>query len=93
MRTLNTSERGLIAALVLSDIVSILLFIYNIFYSTLGKRAMIPIFLIIMPAIYLDTKKQLEVKQNKNFRYKKVLWVLMSCLIISESMNLILFIL
>jgi len=90
MKTLNTTERGLIAALIISDIVSILLLIYNFFYSTPEQRGMIPIFLIFMPAVYLETKKQLEMEQNQSFQYKKVLWVLMSCLILTKSMNLIL---
>ncbi len=92
MKVLNTTERGLIAAMVISDISSILLLIYN-FYTTPDQRDMIPIFLILMPAIYYETKKQLKAEEDKDFQYKKVLWVLLSCLIITESMNLILYIL
>ncbi len=93
MKTLNTSERGLIASLIISDLVSFLLILYNFLFAASGERYMIPIFLIIMPAVYLETRKKLEIEQNKSFQYKKVLWVLMSCLIITESMNLILYIL
>ncbi|NVM37071.1 MAG: hypothetical protein HWN81_15850 [Candidatus Lokiarchaeota archaeon] len=90
MKTLNTSERGLIASLIISDLVSFLLILYNFLFAVPGERYMIPIFLIVMPAVYLETKRKLEMEQNKSFQYKKVLWVLMSCLIITESMNLIL---
>ena len=90
LKTLNSSERGLIAALVILDIASILLLIYNLLFATLRERYMIPIFLIIMPVVYIETKRKLEVEQNKSFQYKKVLWVLMSCLIRTESINLIL---
>ncbi|MFX1364960.1 MAG: hypothetical protein ACFFCE_15970 [Promethearchaeota archaeon] len=90
MKTLNITERGLIAALVISDIVSILLFTYTVIFD---RRDMIPIFLIIMPAIYFETKQQLKAEQDQNFQYKKVLWLLLTCLIISEGMNLILYIL
>jgi hypothetical protein len=90
MKNLNTSERGLIAALGISDLISTLLLILNIFYVPPSGRDMIPIFLIILPAIYVETKRRLKIEENRTFRYKKVLWVLISCLIISESMNLIL---
>ncbi len=90
MLNLNTSERGLTAALIISDIVSAVLLIYNIFYFPPGGRDMIPLFLIILPAIYVETKRRLAVEENRTFRYRKVLWVLISCLIITESMNLIL---
>ncbi len=90
MKTLNTTERGLIAALVISDIASILLLTYNVIFD---RRDMIPIFLIIMPAIYFETKQRLKTEQDQDFQYKKVLWLLLSCLIISEGMKLILYIL
>jgi hypothetical protein len=90
MLNLNTSERSLVAALIISDIISALLLIYNIFYFPPGERNMIPIFLIILPAIYVETKRCLAEEENRTFRYRKVLWVLISCLIITESMNLIL---
>ena len=93
MKTLNTSERGLIASLVISDIVSFLLILYNFLFAAPGDRYLMPIFLMIMPAVFLETKRKLEMEQNKSFQYQKVLWVLMSCLIITESMNLILSIL
>jgi len=86
---MNTKERGLIAALVISDIVSVLLVIYNVFYALPGNRSMIPIFLMIMPAIYFETKKQLSA-ENKSFQHKEVLWLLLSFLIIMEGINLIL---
>ena len=87
---MNKSERGLIASLIISDLVSFLLILYNFLFAAPEERYMFPIFLIIMPAVYLETKKKLEMEQNKSFQYKKVLWVLMSCLIITEGMNLIL---
>ncbi|MFW9824052.1 MAG: hypothetical protein ACFFE4_13995 [Candidatus Thorarchaeota archaeon] len=90
MKSLNRSERGLIASIIISDFVSFLLFYLNIFYFPPDERDMIPIFLIILPAIYMETKKRLEREENRGFRHKKVLWVLISCLIITESMNLIL---
>ena len=90
MKTLNKYERGLIASLIISNLVSLTLISYNFLFATPGERYMIPIFLIVMPAVYLETKRKLEIEQNKSFQYKKVLWVLMSCLIIIESMNLIL---
>ncbi|MHA2008014.1 MAG: hypothetical protein ACXABO_12120 [Promethearchaeota archaeon] len=93
MKNLNTSERSLVAVLVISDIVSVLLLTYNIFYFPPGGGEMIPIFLIIIPAIYFETKKRLESEENRTFRYRKVLWVLISCLITTESMNLILYVL
>jgi len=90
LKTLNKYERGLIASLIISNLVSLILISYNFLFATPGERYMIPIFLIVMPAVYLETKRKLEIEQNKSFQYKKVLWVLMSCLIIIESMNLIL---
>jgi hypothetical protein len=93
MKTLNSTERGLIAALAISDIVSVLLVLYNILYTTSGERDMIPIFLMLMPAVYLETKRKLQEEENQTFRYKNLLRVLLSCLIITESMNLILLIL
>jgi len=90
LKTLNKYERGLIASLIISNLVSLILISYNFLFATPGERYMIPIFLIVMPAVYLETKRKLEIEQNKSFQYKKVLWVLMSCLIITESMNLIL---
>ncbi|MFX1453927.1 MAG: hypothetical protein ACFFDB_00995 [Promethearchaeota archaeon] len=90
MKTLNRSERGLIVSLIISDSVSFLLLILNIFYFPPNERDMIPIFLIILPAIYMETKRRLESEENRTFRYRKVLWVLISCLIVTESVNLIL---
>ncbi|MFW9989531.1 MAG: hypothetical protein ACFFC3_12825, partial [Candidatus Odinarchaeota archaeon] len=75
MKTLNTTERGLIAALVILDIVSILLLTYNVIFD---RQDMIPIFLIIMPAIYFETKQQLKAEQDQDFQYKKILWLLFS---------------
>ena len=86
---MKTTERGLVAALVISNIVSVLLIIYNVFYALPGNSFMIPIFLMIMPAIYFETKKQLE-SENKIFQHKEVSWVLLSFLIITGSVNLIL---
>jgi len=92
MNTMKATERGLIAAFIILDIVCVLLFTYNFLFASPSKRDMIPIFLMIMLAIYFETKKQLEA-ENKNFEHKKVLRVLMSCLVITESMSLILYIL
>ncbi|MFX1388211.1 MAG: hypothetical protein ACFE9M_13415 [Promethearchaeota archaeon] len=93
MKSMNTSERGLIASLIISDIISFVLVLYNFLFVGPEARDMIPIFLIIMPALYFDTKRKLEIEGNQSFQYQKVLWVLISCLIITEGMNLILIIL
>lgn len=90
MNILNKTERGLIAALFISDIVSVLLLFYNIFYFPSGGRDMIPIFLMIMPAIYVETKRRLKAEENRTFQYKRLLWLLISFLIITESVNLVL---
>lgn len=92
MNTLTTTERGLIAALIISDLVSFLLLLYNLFLVTPRERDMIPIFLFIMPAVYLETKRKLQEEENRDFQHKNLLRVLLSCLIITESMNLILII-
>ena len=92
MKTLNNTERGLIAALIISDLVSLLLLLYNLFLASPGERDMIPIFLMIMPAVYLETKRKLREEENQDFQHKTFLRVLLSCLIITESMNLILII-
>ncbi|MHA2120698.1 MAG: hypothetical protein ACW990_05785 [Promethearchaeota archaeon] len=90
MNIINKTERGLIASLFISDIASVLLLFYNVFYFPSGGRAMIPIFLMIMPAIYVETKKRLEAEENRIFQYRSLLWALLICLIITESVNLVL---
>jgi hypothetical protein len=57
------------------------------------ESEVIPIFLAIMPALYLETKRRLEAKERPDFQYKKVLRVLLSCLVITESMRIILLVL
>jgi hypothetical protein len=90
MKSVITTERSLIAAFVISDIASFLLLLMNIFNNMPGDREVVPIFLMIIPAIYLETKRRLKTEESRGFHYKIVLRVLFSCLVITESMNIIL---
>ncbi len=92
MKPLITTERSLIAAFIISDIASFLLLLMNIFNNVPGEREVIPIFLMIMPAIYIETKRRLKTEESREFHYKIVLRLLFSCLVITESMNIILLI-
>jgi hypothetical protein len=69
MKSVITTERSLIAAFVISDIASFLLLLMNIFNNMPGDREVVPIFLMIIPAIYLETKRRLKTEESRGFHY------------------------